>query len=119
MNDKFGKIIGLLFMSRTMTHKAHLKNPKYAKHMALNEFYNDIVESADRLAEAIQGKYGLLDIPVVEEKGDISDPVNMMEIHLNMLQAFGKSIEERFLQNIFDEIVELYYAKLYKLRYLD
>lgn len=118
MTDKIDKIIGLLFMGRTMAHKAHLRSPSFAKHMALNEFYDSVIALADRLAESAQGKYGLLDIPVIEEKGDILDPVNMLETHLNMLNALGKTIDDRFLQNIFDEIVELFYAKLYKLRYL-
>lgn len=117
--DKINKIVGLLLMSRTMSHKAHLKTGSYAKHMALNSYYDTIGDLTDSLAEAAQGKYGLMTVPVVEEKGDIDDPINMLELHLNMFNALSKSIDDRYLQNIVDEIVALFYSTLYKLRYLD
>ena len=56
------KLVGIMMMSRTMAHKAHLKTGSYAKHVALKEFYEEIVEELDEIAEAYQGKYGLLDI---------------------------------------------------------
>lgn len=116
--DRIGKIVGLLFMSRTMAHKAHLKTPSYAKHMALGSFYDEIVDMADSLAEAYQGKYGICEVEDMDEKGDISDPVAMLETHLKVYQNLAKSIDDRYLQNISDEIEALYYSTLYKLREL-
>jgi hypothetical protein len=54
------KLIGLLFLSRDQMHVFHLKSKSYAEHMILNEYYTDIVEDADALAEVWQGKYGKL-----------------------------------------------------------
>ena len=34
-----GKIIGIMFMSRTYAHMAHLATPSYAAHVALNGFF--------------------------------------------------------------------------------
>lgn len=116
--DRIGKIVGLLFMSRTMAHKAHLKTSSYAKHMALGSFYDEIVDMADSLAEAYQGKYGICDVEDMDEKGDTSDPIGMLETHLKMYQNLAKSIDDRYLQNISDEIEALYYSTLYKLREL-
>jgi hypothetical protein len=119
MMDRIGKIIGMLMMSRTMAHKAHLKTGSYAKHRALNGFYDDVVDLLDELAEAAQGKYGCIDVVDVDEKGDIEDPIMMLETHLKMYQNMAKSIDDRFLQNISDEIEALYYSTLYKLKCLN
>ena len=119
--ERIAKIIALLLMSRTMSHKAHLAvtgEASYARHMALNTFYDDIVDLLDELTESAQGKYGILDIPEMDEKGDISDPIGLLETHLKMFQNLAKSVEDRYLQNISDEIEALYYRTLYKLKYL-
>lgn len=116
--DRIDRIIGLLFMSRTMAHKAHLCTKSYAHHMALNGFYDDVVELTDSLAEAAQGKYGIIDIVEADEKGDICSPAEMLSTHLKMYQQLAKSIDDRYLQNISDEIEALYYSTLYKLNNL-
>ena len=116
------KIIALLFMSRTMAHMAHLKTTgegSFAKHMALDGFYNGIVDLADGLAEAYQGKYGIIEIEFMDEKGDINDPVAMLETHLNMFTNLSKRMEDRYIQNLLDGVTELYYSTLYKLKNLE
>lgn len=116
--DRIDKIIGLLFMSRTMAHKAHLKTGSYAAHNALGGFYDAMVGLTDSLAEVAQGKYGLYDIPVVDEKGNVEDPLAMLETHLKMYQTLAKTIDDRCLQNIADEIEACFYSTIYKLKFL-
>ena len=116
--DRIDKIIGLLFMSRTMAHKAHLKTGSYAQHNALGDFYDSLVGFTDSLAEAAQGKYGLIEVVDMDEKGDINDPVAMVEIHLKMYQNLARSIEDRFLQSISDDIEACFYSTIYKLKFL-
>lgn len=116
--DKIEKAIGVMFMSRTYAHMAHLKTASFAKHKALNEFYDEIVELADDLAEAAQGKFGLLDIEVMDMKGDPDDPVGALKSHVTMIENLGKKCEERYLQNIVDEIIATYYSTIYKLENL-
>ena len=53
-------LIGHLFLARDVTHSVHLNTRSFAKHSALNEFYNSIVELADNFAEAYQGRHGLI-----------------------------------------------------------
>ena len=116
------KIIALLFMSRTMAHMAHLKTTgegSYAKHMALDGFYNGIVDLADGLAEAYQGKYGVMEIDFMDMKGDVEDPIAMLEGHLTMFTNLGKRMEDRYIQNLLDGVTELYYSTLYKLKNLE
>lgn len=116
--EVIAKVIGLLFMSRTYSHMAHLRTGSYAKHKALNEFYDEVVDLVDELAETAQGKFGILDIPYMDLKGDVDEPIDGMETHMAMLENLGKKCENRVLQNIFDEIVALYMSTLYKLREL-
>ena len=117
--EKIAKMIGIMFMSRTYAHMAHLKTPSYAKHKALNSFYDDIVELADSIAEAAQGTWGKLDIPFIDMKGDVEDPIGTLEVHITMLENLGRKCEKKYLDNIFQEIQSLYYSTLYLLKELD
>ena len=44
--------VGTLFLARDVAHSVHLNTRSYAKHVALNEFYDSIVDLADKFAEA-------------------------------------------------------------------
>ena len=121
MIDRVGKIAELLFMSRTMAHKAHLGvsgSGSYATHNALGSYYSVIGDMADSLVEAYQGKYGICEIGSMDEKGDVADPLGMLEAHLKMYQNLARSIDDRYLQNISDEIEALFYSTIYKLKFL-
>jgi len=120
MNGKelIAKMVGIMFMSRTYAHMAHLKTPSFARHMALGGFYDGIVDLADSIAETAQGTWGKLDIPYIEMKGSVDDPVGALQTHLTMLENLGKKCEEPYLENIFQEIQALYYSTLYKLKEL-
>lgn len=119
MEETIAKIIGTLFMSRTYSHMAHLKTSSFAKHKALNEFYDSIVDLADELAEAAQGQYGKLDIPFVDMKGDVENPVEGISTHLVVINNLYKKCDEEYLCNILQEIQKLYRQTIYKLKELD
>lgn len=119
-----GQFIALLFLARDLAHREHLRvtGPgSYAKHIALGEFYSNIIELADTLVEAYQGRNEIIkDMPLLEnEYGD--DIINILESQLKWLE------ENRFkavpakdtpLQNMIDEIVGQYLSTLYKLKNL-
>lgn len=119
-----GQFIALLFLARDLTHREHLRvsGPgSYARHVALGEFYPAIVDLADKLAEAYQGRHGIInDMPLLEnEYGD--DVVVALERQLQWLEtnrdkAVGKG--DSALQNIVDEVVSQYLSTLYKLKNL-
>lgn len=115
-----GQFVAVLFLARDLAHREHLRTKSYAHHMALGDFYTEVVELADSFAEAYQGRHGILDIPLLDNEfpGAI---VESMEAQLAWLEknrdaATGK--EDRALQNIVDEIVGLYLSTLYKLKNL-
>lgn len=109
------KAIGIMFLSRTMSHMAHLKTKSYATHIALNEFYDGIIDLADNLIEAAQGQYGILDVPFVNASGNVNDPIGMLQGHLKQLETTMSMVDEDYLMGIFQEIQSLYRSTLYKL----
>ena len=116
-----GRLIALLFLSREYAHRAHLRTTSYAQHVALGEFYPSIVDIADSLTEAYQGRHGIVeDIPMLEET-DNGDPADVLARHLDSVEkirytAINKT--DTALQNIVDEAVAEYLSTLYKLRNL-
>lgn len=119
-----GQFIALLFLARDLAHREHLrvKGPgSFAKHMALGEFYPAIVELADKLAEAYQGRNGIIeDMPLLEnEYGDAI--VGVLERHVDWIKANRYTAvprDDSTIQNIIDEIVGQYLSTLYKLKFL-
>ena len=115
-----GEFISLLFLSRDVAHKEHLRTRSYAQHMALGDFYDRIIDLADSLAEAYQGRNGIIEIPGMDDE-DVGDIIQQLKRYLswidaNRYQAVSK--EDTAIQNIIDEIVALYLSTLYKLQNL-
>ena len=113
-----GHFVGLLFLDRDLAHREHLKTTSYAQHVALQEFYESIVELADEFAESYQGAYSeRLEIPLVdnEAKGAIDQ---VLREHLGWVQDNRKTIvkaDDSALQNIIDEVVAQYRKTLFML----
>lgn len=119
--EAIAKLIGLLFMARNFTHLAHLAatgKGSYATHSALGGFYDSLVDLSDGLAEAVQGKYGLLDITVPEMKGDIKSPLDAIKTQATMVDNLCKKCDTGWIDNMVQEVQSLYYATIYKLEYL-
>jgi hypothetical protein len=116
-----GKLIGIMFLSRDVAHREHLKTKSFAQHMALNTFYTDVVGLADTLAETWQGRHGIIkDIPRMNDapQGAID---SVLETHLKTIEKnrfYDADKDDTAIQNIIDEIVGLYLTTLYKLRNL-
>lgn len=118
-----GDLIALLFLSRDVAHREHLRvtGPgSYAAHTALGGFYESIVDLADSLAETYQGRNGIIeDIPYLDtEKGEA---ISVLEQHLKWIEDNRFEVvpkEDMPLQNIIDEIVAQYLSTLYKLKNL-
>lgn len=113
------EIVGILMRVRTYSHLAHLKTSSYSKHTALNEFYESIVDFADRLAEVAQGKFGKLDIPALDVKGNVDKPIDILMMNMEELLGLSDACGNGAMKNIVDEVEALFLSTLYKLRELD
>ena len=115
-----GDLIMKLLHARATAHVLHLKSTSYAKHVALNEFYDALVPLVDSLAETYQGMHGLIE-SYPPRYTPVDDPVTLVS-------WLGKWVEENrydccdaedtCLQNIIDEIISLCHASAYKLKVL-
>jgi hypothetical protein len=115
------KFIGTLFLARDVAHSVHLNTRSFAKHRALNTFYDEIVDLADKFAEAYQGKYGLIGPIALMSAKKTNNIVEFLEDQVEELMKMRYDVVEKEctpLQNIIDEILGLYYSTLYKLKFL-
>ena len=113
--------IGNLFLARDVAHSVHLNTRSFAKHSALNEFYEEIVDLADKFAEAYQGKYGLIGPIALQSAKKTNNVVEFLEDMVKTIMSDRYDVVEKEctpLQNIIDEILALFYSTLYKLKFL-
>lgn len=100
-----------LFELRTNIHKQHLATFSYAEHIALNEFYDGILNITDRFAEAYQGRFN------TRIYSEVSS-VNLIKDMRAKLQEFILSLkQDKELENIIAEGIEQCDSTLYKLTF--
>ena len=118
---KPAEFIGMLFLARDVAHSVHLNTRSYAKHMALGSFYEEIIELADDFAEAYQGRHGLVGPIALMSAKKTTNIVEFLEDQVAEIEDVRYKVcdkTETALQNIIDEIVDLYFSTLYKLKFL-
>lgn len=118
---KPAEFVGMMFLARDVAHSVHLNTRSYAKHVALNEFYDAIVDLADKFAEAYQGKYGLIGPISLMSAKKTNNIVEFLEGQADDIEEARYKVVDKNctpLQNIIDEIVGQYYSTLYKLKFL-
>ena len=114
-------LIGHLFLARDVSHSVHLNTRSYAKHKALGGFYGKVIDLADDLAEAYQGRHGLIGPITLHSAKKTNNVVEFLEDSLKDVEDMRYKVcdkDETAIQNIIDEIVGLYLSTLYKLKFL-
>jgi hypothetical protein len=119
-HQQAGIFVSALLHSSTAAHFLHLSTKSYAEHKALGHYYEDILDLADKWAEAYQGHHGL--IPLTNYLDDFKVQKDA-KAYVGGLLDFAKSMRDQLpdepdLQNIHDEIVGLIASTLYKLENL-
>lgn len=118
---KPAEFVGMLFLARDVAHSVHLNTRSFAKHSALNTFYDEIVGLADSFAEAYQGRHGLIGPIALMSASKTSDVISFLQAQLDEIEKVRYDVVDRkdtALHNIIDEIVALYLSTLYKLKFL-
>lgn len=118
---KPNEFVGQLFLARDLTHSVHLNTRSYAKHVALNGFYDGIVELADKFAEAYQGRHGLIGQITLPSVRKTSNVTEFLQSQMGELESVRYEVCDKAdtpMQNIIDEIIGLYLSTLYKLKFL-
>jgi hypothetical protein len=118
---KCADFVGLLFLARDVAHSVHLNTRSYSKHKALGHFYELIVEAADDFAEAYQSRHGLIGPITLMTAKKTTNIVEFLESQLAEIEAARYEIVDRTdmsLQQLIDNIIEIYLRALYRLRFL-
>jgi len=124
-NKDFVDMISKLNTSSIQVHIFHWQTKKkgsLAQHMAFGEYYDEIPDLIDKLVETYQGKYDIITNfscdGVVQYKSK-EDSIKYFEDLAKMIEKKRKSIKESWLQNQIDNVCELIYGTLYKLKNLE
>ena len=121
---QIGQLVATMFLSREMAHRAHLAatgTGSFSKHMALGEFYPAVIEIADSITEAYQGRHSLIEIPYLDAPEEYGDIVKVLENHLDDIEELryvAVDKKDTAIQNLIDESVGIYLSALYKLKNL-
>lgn len=118
-----GEFIGTLLHSATLAHIKHLQalgEGSYATHQALGQYYEDIVELADTLAEAVQGLTGTIIDGYPEVFGNTaSAPLEYLKSVKAYVDKYREDMSEASeIQNEIDNIANLINSTIYKLTFL-
>ena len=116
------QLIGRAFYARNLAHFEHWRakgEGSFAKHMALGDFYDGVIDALDALVEAYQGAFDLV--------GNIPAPQTSDYDILKVLEGDADWIEEnhekvcegnRAVANLLDSVTGVYLSAIYKLRNL-
>ncbi|MCK9475602.1 MAG: DUF5856 family protein [Candidatus Muirbacterium halophilum] len=119
------KFFSKLFESREVAHIYHLQiqgEGSYVAHLALNEYYDNILELIDELIEVYQGQYDIIenydiinpDITLSKDKIDyFIELADFIKNNKNCILP-----DDTHLLSIVDEVLILIYKTLYKLKTL-
>lgn len=114
-----GELIMRCLHGRTNAHVLHLKTPSYAKHKALNEFYDDVIPLVDSIAEMVQDDADIDSFPA--RYTPVDDPIALVRSLRDWLRDHRYECcdpDETEVQNVIDEVIGLCRTTLYKLRKL-
>lgn len=113
--------LGLLFLARDVAHSVHLNTRSYSKHVALNIFYDRIIGAVDDFAEAYQGRHGLMGPITLHSAKKTANIIEFLEDSLKEIEDCRYEVADKSdssLQQLIDNIIEIYLRTLYKLRFL-
>lgn len=118
----FGSVIGSVMYSVTFAHFYHLCTKDYPAHMALDDYYNEMPEKIDALAEHFLGENTSIVFGNAIQPG--LDPIQYFEELKDFVISFEDQLEPAVVSDIdsyksqIDDITNLISSTLYKLKRL-
>lgn len=113
-------LISRVFKTRNQAHLMHWKTKSYAEHQALGSFYDDLIDTLDKLVEACQGSKGIIGHVDLSCKDESVDIIKCLTDDANFISKNRAKIAHGVpaIENIVDELVGVYLSTLYKLKNL-
>lgn len=117
------QLISRVFATRNASHLTHWRTKSYAQHVALNDFYDAVLDALDTLVEGHQGAFELVgDVPssTVKVDGAVKTIIKRLEEDLVWINDNRAKITEGLpsLDNMLQDMEGVYLKALYKLRNL-
>jgi len=122
--NKVAEFIATVRNSATIAHFMHLQvegEGSYAKHKALEAYYNAMPDLIDSVAEQIQGAYDVIIAPypaMLSGMRDSDELAYMQAMRDYVRQARGDLPQDSEIQNEVDEVAKLLNKTCYKLQRL-
>lgn len=115
------QLFGTLQQSVVSTWRKHLRTAKYSKHMALNDFYEEMPEKVDDLIEAWMGVNGkkIKNYENILQSSNMNTLTYLKELRKVVKQGYVLMNGEKELEALLDDIVELIDSTLYKVKELN
>lgn len=115
------QLFGTLQQSVVSTWRKHLRTAKYSKHMALNDFYEEMPEKVDDLIEAWMGVNGkkIKNYENILQSSNMNTLSYLKELRRVVKQGYVLMNGEKELEALLDDIVELIDSTLYKVKELN
>jgi hypothetical protein len=124
-SNDVSKFLSKLLESREMSQVYHwtVKGDmgSHAAHLALQTYYEEVIEFIDDIVEIYQGQYGLIEgydvIDTTDSKS--KDRLDYFKETVEFVKSARKCIkaEDTHIHNIVDELIALQYKTIYKLTY--
>jgi DNA-binding ferritin-like protein len=118
------QLISRTFAMRNAAHLAHwrARGPgSYAKHSALGDFYDDLIDKLDTIVEAYQAMTGeLIGVVKLDAQDTKRDILSTIKDECDWLQENREEIADNnaAIENMIDELTATYMAVIYKLTFL-
>lgn len=116
------QLIARVFYARNVAHFEHWRATgigSYARHVALGDFYDKVIDALDTLVEAYQGAFELVStVPAPKTKAD--DILLMLVEDSEWIEKNHEGVckGNRAVANLLDGVNEVYLSTIYKLRNL-
>jgi DNA-binding ferritin-like protein len=115
-------LVSRVFYARNVAHYEHWKANgigAYAKHTALGEFYDGVIDAIDALVEAYQGAFDLIGA-VKAPKTKATEILAILVEDADWIEKNHESIckGNRAVANLLDSVTGVYLSAIYKLRNL-
>src|SRR5271165_6738906 len=118
MNTNIVEFVNKIFESREKSHIFHFQIKSNETHLAMQAYYEGVIELLDEFVEVYQGKYSIIEnYDLIVSDNEENDPIKYFsELSTFIEDKRYEYINEKdsYLQNIVDEILALVYRTLFK-----
>lgn len=115
------KFIGTLLLARDVAHREHWRTTSHAQHLALEAFYDNLLDLTDGLVEKYQGRHGVMSTIPIKASAVVAPIIPALKGMLGEIEDTRYDVvpkTDTALHNIIDEIVGEFLHVIYKLERL-